>query len=235
VIFGTDSALHRSLIFTPMSDDPDRSAGLQPAGARTSGPRWGGIRVTGRGYLRHWEVEAGTYFVSFRLHDSIPDAAVQRLKIRLQQMGVRDDRELCRKLQFQVDVYLHRGSGACHLRDSRVGKMVNDTIQEFDGECYRLMAWAVMPNHVHVVFRLLPGHTLAATMKALKGSTARKANVLLGRTGPFWQREYYDRTPRNAEELRRAVAYTLDNPRQAGLGQWPWVGCRGPKVHGPAG
>ncbi len=218
-----------------MSDDPDRSAGfhpaersagVSPAGARASRPRWGEIHVKSRGRLPHWEVEAGTYFVTFRLHDSIPDGVVQQMKVRLTQMGIRDDRDLSRRLQYSIDKYIARGTGACYLREPKVGSLVNDAIQQLDGKEYRLLAWAVMPNHVHLVFKLLPGRTLAQVMHSLKSFTAKQANAVLRRTGTFWQREYYDRTPRNEQELVRALEYTLNNPLEAGLINWPWVGWR---------
>jgi len=81
-----------------------------------------------------------------------------------------------------------------------------------------------MPNHVHVVFGILPGHDLAEILHAWKFFTAKEANRILGRTGDFWQREYYDHIIRNAVELRRVVRYVTENPARAGLKDWPWVG-----------
>ncbi len=55
-------------------------------------------------------------------------------------------------------------------------------------------------------------------MKSLKGSTAREANRLLGRTGePFWQRESYDHWVRDEREWRRIEFYIENNPVKAGL------------------
>lgn len=81
-----------------------------------------------------------------------------------------------------------------------------------------------MPNHVHMVFKLLPNHSLSKTMHSLKSFTAKRANALLSLTGPFWQREYYDRLIRNGKELDRAIAYVRSNPEKAGLADWKWVG-----------
>jgi REP element-mobilizing transposase RayT len=63
----------------------------------------------------------------------------------------------------------------------------------FDGQRYRLLAWVVMPNHVHVLIETMTGHTLAAVLHSWKSYTAKEANRLLGRTGDFWQPEYFDR------------------------------------------
>ncbi|MDP9268458.1 MAG: transposase [Acidobacteriota bacterium] len=184
----------------------DGNAGVPPAGAGASRPRYGTVRIRDRGRLPHWEVESGTYFVTFRLHDSIPSHVVAQMKERLTQLGVRDDRELTKKLNLQIDRYVDRGTGACYLRNPAVALIVHDSIQNLDGQMYRLMAWAVMPNHIHLVFRLLPGRTLAKATQSLKSFTSKRANTILGRSGVFWQREYYDRSPRNARELNRLYA-----------------------------
>ncbi len=87
----------------------------------------------------------------------------------------------------------------------------------------RLLAWCVMPNHVHVLFSPLREHTLDAILHSWKSYSARKANALLGRTGPFWQREYFDHLVRDQSSLRRITQYIQDNPKRAGLLDWPWV------------
>ena len=80
-----------------------------------------------------------------------------------------------------------------------------------------------MPNHVHVVFRQLADHTLAGIVHGWKSYTAKEANRLLRRTGVFWQREYYDHLVRDEADFRRIVRYVLENPKEAGLRDWPWV------------
>ena len=82
-----------------------------------------------------------------------------------------------------------------------------------------LHAFAVMGNHVHALFT--PGTTVSEAMKLVKGRTARTCNLLLGRSGPFWQRESYDRAVRNAEEWKRILFYIENNPVKAGLVERP--------------
>jgi len=84
-------------------------------------------------------------------------------------------------------------SGPLWLRDPRVARLVSQTLQAGEQERggYRLRAWVIMPNHVHVLWQ--PHRTLAQITRWVKGSTARQANLILGRTGqPFWQDESYD-------------------------------------------
>ena len=83
-----------------------------------------------------------------------------------------------------------------------------------------------MPNHVHVVLHLSPQIDLASILHSWKSFTAKKINGLLGCTGEFWQREYYDHLVRNEGDLERVVRYVAQNPAKAGLANWDWVWVR---------
>ena len=87
----------------------------------------------------------------------------------------------------------------------------------FDGERYRLHAWTIMPNHVHVLLSILPGMPLGTIVGSWKRFTAREGNIVLGRVGEFWQADYWDRFIRNEEHFNNAVAYIRENPVKAGL------------------
>lgn len=126
----------------------------------------------------------------------------------------------------RIEEYFDRGSGECYLRDPRIATLVANALWLQHNRRYRLIAWCIMPNHVHVVFRLLPGTELAVVMGSWKSFTARMANRILGRAGAFWQREYYDRLIRN-DEFERAVRYVLTNPERAGLTGWKCVWSTG--------
>jgi REP element-mobilizing transposase RayT len=77
---------------------------------------------------------------------------------------------------------------------------------------------------VHVVVAPLGRQQLETILHSWKSFSAQQANRMLGRTGRFWQREYFDHLVRNEGSLRRIVEYVKDNPRRAGLQNWPWVG-----------
>ena len=92
-------------------------------------------------------------------------------------------------------------------------------------QLYHLHAYAVMPNHVHILAR--PGASLERISRALKGFTARQANKILGRTGQrLWQQESYDHWVRSEESFSRIAEYVEHNPVRAGLAKraedWPW-------------
>jgi REP element-mobilizing transposase RayT len=70
------------------------------------------------------------------------------------------------------------------------------------------------------------GHPLPEILHGWKSFTAHEANRLLGRSGVFWFREYYDRYIRDAEHLAAAIEYVESNPLKAGLvarkEEWKW-------------
>lgn len=113
------------------------------------------------------------------------------------------------------------------LTDPRLAQMVMDALN-FGAKhlkYYTLIAYVIMPNHVHVV--LTPRVPLPRITKSIKGFTAREANKILGRTGErFWQDESYDHWVRNEKELQKIIAYIERNPVSAGLADriedWPW-------------
>ena len=121
--------------------------------------------------------------------------------------------------------------GPVWLPDARVANMVADALLhgERGRNFYQLRAWVIMPNHVHVL--LLPKISLPVITRWLKGSTARQANLILGRTGEaFWQGESFDHRVRDEAELDRLVHYVEYNPVNAGLAAnpraWHWSSAR---------
>ncbi|MGA8012246.1 MAG: transposase [Candidatus Acidiferrales bacterium] len=130
----------------------------------------------------------------------------------------------------KIEASLDAGKGERRLADPRIARMTSETLLHFDGTRYRLFVWCVMPNHVHVVFRPLAEHKLSAILHSWKAYSAKEANRILGCVGPYWQREYYDHLVRDERDFHRIVRYVIENPRNAKLNDWPWVGVlREPK------
>jgi len=107
-----------------------------------------------------------------------------------------------------------------YLRQERIARIVADSLQRgVELGHYRLGAWAIMTNHVHVLLfpRIAPSR-----LQSLKGTTAREANQVLGRIGErFWQAESYDHWVRDDREWSRIAAYIENNPVKAGLVRQP--------------
>jgi putative DNA methylase len=119
----------------------------------------------------------------------------------------------------------------CNLRDEAVARMVQTALLHFDGLRYRLIAWVVMPNHVHVLIETIPGHALSDIIHSSKSFTAKAANRILKRTGVFWEQEYFDRVIRDENHFWNAVSYIQENPVKAGLvplaAAWPYSSAVG--------
>jgi len=166
--------------------------------------------------LPHWQPAGREIFITWRLYGSLPahfktprreDSAGQRFRaydrvLDLARMGPR------------------------WLSDPRIAERVIAALKKGEmQEMFQLHAYVVMANHVHVL--LEPKFPIARITRMIKGSTAREANCILGRTGMrFWQEESFDHWIRNTPEWRRVRAYVERNPVAAGLVQkpeeWPW-------------
>jgi REP element-mobilizing transposase RayT len=191
--------------------------------------------VRTRGILPHWETNQAIYFVTFRLADSLPASVLRQFEVERQdiiataltqkrEFSVSEQGQLEKLFSEKIEAKLDAGAGSCYLANPAVADVVAEALQHFDSSRYHLYTWCVMPNHVHALFRLLADHALAEVLHSWKSYSAHRANQLLGRTGGFWQREYYDHLVRSEEEFYRIVAYILENPEKAGLRDWRWVG-----------
>jgi REP element-mobilizing transposase RayT len=171
-----------------------------------------------RGYLPHFDGGEIVQFVTFRLFDSVPHSVVETWKHELK----REEKVEARKLlHHRIESYLDQGYGSCYLRDKRIAGLVQDALLHFDGARYRLAAWVVMPNHVHMLLTPLLRHELARIIHSLKSFTSQNANKVLKRSGACWQPEYYDRYIRDGDHYTKALAYIENNPVKARLSQSP--------------
>jgi REP element-mobilizing transposase RayT len=168
-----------------------------------------------RGFIPHFDAPGETQHIVFRLADSLPPTLSQALSTS--KPSERID---------AAEAELDRGLGSRALGDPRVARLVGEALTHFDGVRYDLTAWCVMPTHVHVLIQQTAGWPLASIVHSWKSFTANRANRMLGRSGPFWAREYFDRAMRTECQIERACAYIEANPTMAGLcgapEAWPW-------------
>ncbi|HEX7294359.1 MAG TPA: hypothetical protein VF251_01320, partial [Pyrinomonadaceae bacterium] len=125
---------------------------------------------------------------------------------------------------------LHRAAvGPTWMSNPRIADKVAENLHNLDGNLYLLDAFSIMSNHVHTVFKpladelvieqILRSHMeftdeipgLSKIMHRLKGRSARECNLLLGRSGSFWERESFDRVIREGR-FDATVRYVLNNP-----------------------
>ena len=204
---------------------PKSHAGLEPGAPRPL-PGW-----YSRGYLPHRDEINLLQSITFRLADALPDETLRRLEEQLA-LQPACGRNVTRRVQLEH--WLDSGLGCRALSHPQVAAVTENALLHFDGTRYRLLAWCIMPNHVHVLIR--PEQNLAAIVRSWKSFTGRWSlahGVELGLGIPgkkFWMREYWDRYIRDEPHHRRVIDYIHQNPVKAGLcgkaEEWPWSSAR---------
>jgi putative transposase len=150
--------------------------------------------------LPHYKPNDAPYFITFNLHGAIPESK----------------REVYRQTFQQYDNLLHELHGEQWLRDVRLAEVVYEKLMWLTSEVADMYCFTIMSNHVHLMMSLHQEQDLSDLLRLLKGNTARKCNLLLGRTGTFWQDERFDRVVRRKEHWP-IIHYILNNPVRAGL------------------
>jgi len=178
-------------------------------------------------HLPHWRQDGATYFVTFRLDDSLPQAKLRELETVRQDWAKKNPEprrkeqleELSNEVMRRVERWLDQGMGRCRLRERAAAKIVADALHYFDRDRYELGSYVVMPNHVHVIVKPLKCdiEPLESILQSWKRYTSRQINSLDRSEGSLWQEESFDRIIRDEEHLYRAIQYIGRNPTYAGL------------------
>jgi len=176
--------------------------------------------------LPHWDQQSGTFFITYRLVDSIPRERLESYQLERKQWdevhgprpwSLEIERSFHRQFTRRFERWLDHGDGECLLRDPEHAAIVAEALAHFEGERSRLHAWVIMPNHVHVLVSLVGDTALADLLRTWKGFTARRINERRGRAGSIWQKSYFDRLVRDWEHFARCARYIRNNPTNAHL------------------
>jgi DNA polymerase III alpha subunit len=181
--------------------------------------------------LPHWQQEGATYFVTFRLADSLPREVLNRWREELDaalraaahaaKASESEKRAAAEKISEEhyekLQCHLDDGIGECWLRNPEVAAIVENALHHFDGERYQLGSYVIMPNHVHVLVSPTMAHKLTDILHSWKSFTAKEANKVLGRAGEFWQDESFDHIVRDEQQLEKFSRYIIENPAKAGI------------------
>jgi REP element-mobilizing transposase RayT len=128
-----------------------------------------------------------------------------------------DEQEFHNLFSDRIESLLDEGKGSCILANPKASIIVEKALKHFDGSRYSLSAFVLMPNHVHVLFKLAEGEDLGKVIHSWKSFSAHEINKALGQEGPVWQEEYYDRIVRGESHFARLLEYICENPAKAGL------------------
>ncbi len=147
-----------------------------------------------------------------------------------------------RRFQTRIEAILGKCHGACLLRDPDYRMEVTKALEFYvtrasrSAQCvgtaartgrpelprskvpqYDLDAFVVMPNHVHLAIRPLPGFELEDILGRIKSYSARQIHEKLGATGRFWMEESFDHIIRDEANYVKTIRYILKNPIKANL------------------
>ncbi len=194
--------------------------------------------------LPHLYYNDGIYFITFRLKDSIPLKLLKELRLDSNQITENESTRILTSKELRLsaagqkrifrkyDSLLDTGRyGEKLLTLPQIIKVVKHTLHFPDGKDYLLICYCIMPNHVHIVIKLLNGsRSISKIMQSIKRISARDCNRILHRRGKFWQEESFDRLVRDETELYNILKYVLTNPVKAGLvntwDEWEHTYCR---------
>ena len=160
-------------------------------------------------FLPHYNENGKYQMITYRLNDSLPKEVWDKLG---------DNSTL-------IEANLDQGFGSCLLKNPQYSQIVVDNWLHFHNERYELIAYVVMPNHVHVLIKVLNDWQLSKIVFSWKKYTAKKILEQERRKGNnltnLWNREYWDRFIRDGNHYMNSITYILNNPVKAGLVKTP--------------
>jgi type I restriction enzyme S subunit len=177
------------------------------------------------GYLPHYDDSSLVQSITFRLADALPQDKLRQLEEELKAVP---EHQLDQQRRIRIEQWLDAGLGSCVLRIPKIAKIVEDALLYHDSERYRLLAWCIMPNHVHTLIK--PLWPLEKIVHTWKSYTAHLGATNETPLHPFWQRDYWDRYMRDDKHLLATLDYIHNNPVKAGLcvkaTDWQWSSAR---------
>lgn len=205
------------------------------------------MRYYQTGYLPHLRQRGCTYFVTFRLADSVPvprleqwkqeraiwliarniDVREASWKLRFLKLSQQDKQTYERNFASKLFETLDEGFGKGYLKRQDVQNKMVQALEYFDGSRFRLGDFVIMPNHVHVLMTPIGEYELEVVLHSIKSWSGSQINRMLERSGEFWMKDSFDRLVRDGDELLRVQDYIRQNPKKANLSKGEFhVGTR---------
>ena len=183
------------------------------------------------GSLPHWRQDGTTYFVTFRLADSLPQEKLDLwradmatwLETHPEPHDETTRQEFYTRFPARLQRWLDAGYGSCVLDIDVVRELMENALRHFDGDRYSLDEFVVAKNHVHVLVTPLAENRLSDILHSWKSFTAheilkveaasrrlaeqnqrRDASATLA----VWQKESFDhivRSPASLEKFREYI------------------------------
>ncbi|HEV3341228.1 MAG TPA: transposase [Pirellulales bacterium] len=181
--------------------------------------------------LPHWRQDGATYFVTYRLGDSLPAARLRELdalwadwaRLHPPPRSRAAWERITRARAARIERWLDELHGSCLLAQQQCAEEVVQAMRYFDGRRYELASYVVMPNHVHAL--VTPTQPKRHPLERIVGGWKQRSSSQIGiaaqtdndERGGLWQRETHDGIVRDEEHLYRVLRYIGNNPSKAGL------------------
>jgi type I restriction enzyme, R subunit len=173
-----DAASRRMFLAMVAENNTDASYGPPPIGYFNPNEEVSFLS----GNLPHWRQDGTTYFVTFRLADSLPQEKLKRWREEMdawltahpEPHDETTRREFYDRFPARLQRWLDAGYGSCVLAIPEVNRLVTAALQHFVGSRYNIDEFAVAANHVHAIVTPLSGHTLSDILHAWKSFTAHE-------------------------------------------------------------
>ena len=154
--------------------------------------------------LPHLDLEEHYQFITFRTYDSV-DSYLKKVQSSDLKENIK---------QYQIDRYLDSSLKGSYFYKENINLM-REILFEYDNSLYELIAFAIMPNHIHILIK--QKKSLKEIIKQIKGKSAFLLNKKLNKKGKFWANEYYDKAIRDEKHFFITIEYILQNPIKAEL------------------
>ena len=188
--------------------------------------------------LPHIYRKGATFFITFRLKDSLSQVTLNELREEysnkaskifhpdpniLEYLLEELKENLFTKFQHQLD---GKPFGECILKDPKCAEILYEKILQYNAKYYDLKCFCIMPNHVHILLRTLEPSgdnddknyvNIDKIMMLIKGGSSYLINKKIGKTGPLWIQESYDKIIKDETEYGNVFYYILNNPVKANL------------------
>lgn len=175
-----------------------------------------------KGNLPHRDKKNLVQFITFRLADSLPKEVLSEIEQNIKRLPEEEYKIEKRKL---AEKYLNKGLGSCALQHQEMAQTMMEALQHHDGDKYELLAWSIMPNHVHVLIKTMDSLSkIIQSWKSFTGKWALKNNKrynlgIAPKADKFWMAEYWDRFIRDENHFNSTINYILNNPKKANLSE----------------
>lgn len=178
------------------------------------------LEIKDGGNLPHWHQDGKIQFATFRLADSLPSCVLSELNAKIEKFknlypkpwSSDTTREYWNFVGPLEERLLENGHGSCILKHKEVRDIVKNSILYRDGIDYNVIAFVIMPNHVHVLIQPIGNLSLSKILHSIKRFSAVNINRLTQKSGKFWMSESFDRIVRSPSHLKRCIQYIKNNP-----------------------